>query len=120
MYKRQWLQNALFDVFRHEQEEWFAATYGAPIDLRTQPWVTYVYWNGGPNTRAWFTGAGSAQAAIDRLFGSPMAAPARLNADQLDRYYSRGAHAGARQSTAALANAVLVKYLVEAVLPWFN
>jgi hypothetical protein len=61
-----------------------------------------------------------AQAAIDRLFGSPTSAPARLTAQQLDRYYSRGAHAGEGRSTAALANAVLVKYLVEAVLPWFS
>jgi hypothetical protein len=114
-----WLQNALFEVFRIEQEAWFGSAYGAPIDLRDQPWVTYVYWNGGPATRDWFRGAGSAQAAIDKLFGAPGTPPQKLSANQLDRYYARGAFANRGQSTAALANAVLVKYLNEALEPWF-
>jgi hypothetical protein len=115
-----WLQNALFDVYRRELQDWFASTYGSPIDLSTQPWVTYTYWNGGPGTWDWFTGAPSPQDAIDKLFGSPNGPPAKLNADQLDRYYSRGKYAAAGQSLAALANAALVKYLLEAVQSWFT
>lgn len=115
-----WLQNALFDVFRQEQEEWFTSTYGDSVDLTVQPWVTYTYWNGGPNTRPWFTGAASSQAAIDKLFGSPTSKPTKLTKQQLDAYYSRGAYSGNQQSTAALANAAMVKYLVEATSPWFT
>jgi hypothetical protein len=113
-----WLQNALFEVYRHELEAWFNSTYGTPVDLSTQPWVTYAYWN-GQGSRDWFRGAASPQDAIDKLFGSSATPPAKLNADQLDRYYARGAYAARGQSSAALANAVLVKYLVEAIAPWF-
>jgi hypothetical protein len=113
-----WLQHALSQAYRAELEGWFATTYGSNIDLSDQPWVTYLYWNGGPGVEPWLKGAADPQAAIDHLFGTDAAKPAKLNSDQLDRYYGRGKYAGA-QSVAALANAVLVKYLTEATAPWF-
>lgn len=118
-----WLQQALFQVYRAEQQDWFAQEYGSPIDLGDQPWVSYAYWNGGQATRKrWFKGASDAQSAIDFRFGSSDTPPAHLPSDQVTKYYTGAATGGGPdtgQSEAALANAVIVKYLCEAVEPWF-
>jgi len=114
------LQAGLYQVYRMNAEKKFSDTYGGSIDLSNQPWVTYAFWNGGPNVLdLFFTGARSAEEAIVNRFGSVTTTPNKLSTDQLDKYYSRGSHAGEPQSSAALANAVVVKYLIEFVEPWF-
>jgi len=65
-------------------------------------------------------GAANVDAAITRRFGSSVVDPDHLSSVQLDRYYSTGAFAGVGQSAAAWVNAVIVKFLVETVEPWFQ
>ena len=109
-----WLQQALFAVYQAEEQDWFTTTYGSCPDLSDLPWVTYTHWNGKPKTtHPWFTGAADAQAAIDFRFGAPGVPPAHLPADQLAAYYAKP------QAASALVSAVTLKYLCEAVGPWF-
>jgi hypothetical protein len=118
-----WLQAALFEVSRVKLEREFAALYpGNAVDLRGRPWVTYLFWNTNKTpavAQQFYGGAASAEDAIANRFGSSNTAPSKLNASQLDRYYARGANAAAGQSTAAWANAVMVKFLVETIQSWF-
>ena len=118
-----WLQAALFEVSRVKLEREFAALYpGTAVDLRGRPWVTYLFWNTNKTpavAQQFYGGAASAEGAIANRFGSSNTAPSKLNASQLDRYYARGANAAAGQSTAAWANAVMVKFLVETIQSWF-
>jgi hypothetical protein len=109
-----WLQAALFDVVRQDSEQQLADMYGGTnIDLTARPWVTYLRWNTDQSPRKIaevldnFT---DAEDAIDKVFGST---PKKLSDVDLDRYYA------ASQSASALANSILVKYLVESVRPWF-
>jgi hypothetical protein len=86
---------------------------GANVDLTGRPWVTYLRWNTDQSPRkiaevlSNFT---DADEAIDKVFGNT---PKKLSDTDLDRYYASS------QSSSALANSILVKYLVESVRDWF-
>jgi hypothetical protein len=107
-----WLQAGLFEVYRRDTEQQLFDMYGAgAVDLTNRPWVTYLRWNGGAAAVTEFlSGFVDQEAAIDHRFG---ANPDPLPAAQLTRYYAAGG------STAALANSIIVKYLVESVEGWF-
>lgn len=108
-----WLQAGLFEVFRKDTEQQLFQMYGAgAVDLSDRPWVTYLRWNGGPEAVSNFLGGFADQErAISKRFG---AAPDPLPTVQLNRYYATP------QSNAALANSVIIKYLVESVEGWFQ
>ena len=128
-----WVQVMLFESVRRTLEQKLFDLYqgeGA-VDLSRRPWVTYLFWNtnkeqatvvrhfsdGTPNPT-------DRERAIGRKFGSDGVDPDHLDNDQLDRYYSRGQHApppgDQGQSTAAWANAIMYRFLVESIEPWFE
>jgi hypothetical protein len=120
-----WLQTALFEATRVKLEKGLGALYpeGGAVGLSLRPWVTYLFWNTNREANVIadnFGGAVHVEAAISRRFGSEGTDPDHLSPGQLDRYYARGEQAGNRQSTAAWANAVTVKFLVETIEPWFH
>jgi hypothetical protein len=122
-----WLQVMLFESVRRTLEQKLFDLYpgeGA-VDLSRRPWATYLFWNTNKEQATVIRHYGNSptrERAISRKFGSEGADPDHLDADQLDRYYSRGAHAPAQgqgQSTAAWANAIMYRFLVETIEPWF-
>jgi hypothetical protein len=112
-----WLQAASFDVVRRDTEEQLSGLYGgAAVDLSAKPWVTYLRWNtrsdaaGAQKINNVLGGFGDADTAIETIYG---AAPQHLSAADLALYYEDP------QSRSALANSIIVQYLVESVHGWF-
>jgi len=120
-----WLQVMLFESVRRTLEQKLFDLYpgeGA-VDLSRRPWATYLFWNTNKTqatVERHYGNAPTRERAISRKFGSEGDAPDHLDADQLDRYYSRGAFAAAGQSNAAWANAIMFRFLVESIEPWFS
>jgi hypothetical protein len=120
-----WLQVMLFESVRRTLEQKLFDLYpgeGA-VDLSRRPWATYLFWNTNKTqatVERHYGNAPNRELAISRKFGSEESAPDHLDADQLDRYYSRGAYSAAGQSNAAWANAIMFRFLVESVEPWFS
>ena len=111
-----YLQAALFTVFRKNMEARFIAEYGPPMDLSPTPWVTYLGWNGDIDEQypARFSRrplGETPEERIAQLFNAPPSSP--LNANELALYYAQPI------SKSALGNAIQLKYLTEAVEPWF-
>lgn len=120
-----WLQASLFQTTQVKLERMLANLYRVPtVDLSRQPWVTYLFWNTNKDEsivrRYYYYEGANLEAAIARKFGSWKVNPEHLDKDQLDRYYSTGDYAPVGQSSAAWANAILVKFLVETIEPWFK
>lgn len=112
-----WLQASLFQATRVKLEKMLSSLYGGvAVDLADQPWATYLFWNTNKTADVvdQYYRAATVKAALARRFGSQTVEPDHLNDDQLTRYYATGG------STAAWANAVMVKFLVETVDPWFK
>jgi hypothetical protein len=112
-----WLQAALFDVVRRDAEQQLFGMYGAPVvDLKTRPWVTYLSWNidsgerGAAKIAAVLGNFHDQEDAISQVFGDT---PKKLSDRDIALYYAEP------QSASALANAIIVKYLVESVRDWF-
>lgn len=115
------LQGALFELQRHVTESRFQRHYGVAVDLRSRPWVTYVVWNAGLrgfDNHLTKDGHGqpytNPEAAITGRFGSADQPPEHLSAEQLNLYYRKDGSSG------ALANAVVLKYLVDTYGPWWE
>lgn len=110
------LQATYYQVRRKEVEAWFSNIYGGQYYFGNQPWVTWVRWNGKSNSLEKYFGPPfqSSADAITRWFGSEFQQPQPLPQDVLERYYSDP------QSASVIANAVVLKYLVETIDRWFQ
>jgi hypothetical protein len=116
-----YLQHALFLKFKQLMEAKFKAEYGT-IDLTDRPWVVYAGWNANRSqdgnvdaiySKLFANWPGGGEVAIALHFGTSGAAPAKLPANELTRYNDPAG------SGSALVNAVVYKYLVDSVSPWF-
>jgi hypothetical protein len=108
-----YLQHGMFLTFQKDLELKFDDEYGPGMDLRGDPWATYLVWNGGIGQYDFkYKGyQGTPEDRLKELYGDPPAHT--LPSGELNLYYKPDG------SRSALGNAVQFKYLVKSVEPWF-
>ena len=129
-----YLQAALFLTYEDQYETLIGNDYGFPNELGPHPWVTYLGWNGDiTNQYALFSakalGFPNFDASLQAWFGQDVFGdapadsdlPTRALKDYYPQEYQQYTTSSGKGSAAPVpfCTGVTLKYLSEAIAPWF-